>query len=132
MEGVGLEVANFGIAAHYEAEYRCLYPPYRKHAIVAGLAPNQGPGPGQVNAVQPVGTGTRLGGTVERLIAGIVFEPRQGALYGRAVEIADQQAGDIAFPAQVVNYLLYQQLTLTIRIAGVHHFASLFEQLAND
>ena len=37
MERIGFEIANFGIAAHHEAEYRRLYPAYRKHAIVAGL-----------------------------------------------------------------------------------------------
>src|SRR5690554_532775 len=108
MEGVGFEIANLGVAAYHEAEDRGLYPANRKHAIVTGLAPNQGPGSCQVNAVQPVGTGTRLGGAIERLITGIVFQPRQGTLYRRAVEIADQQARYRASPAQVVDHFLHE------------------------
>ncbi len=118
IEGVGREMTDLLIAAHHQAKHRRLHASHRQHAIVARLAADQGPGAGQVDAVQPVGAGAGLGGAVERVIPGIVLDPPECSSHRRPVEVVDQQALDRALPAQVFDHLLDQQLALFITITS--------------
>lgn len=74
VERIGDELANFLVAAHHQPEHRCLYTAYRQHTIVTRLSPYQGPGSGQIDAIEPIGTRPGLGRAIESMVVPIVAD----------------------------------------------------------
>ena len=53
------EVFNLFVAAHHQSEYGRLHASHGKYALITGIATENGVSAGHIDAVQPVGSGSR-------------------------------------------------------------------------
>ncbi len=59
IKGFGDEIFYFATALNHQTEHRGLHATNRQHAVIAGFTAQYGIGTRHVDAIQPVGTGTR-------------------------------------------------------------------------
>ncbi|MNH08507.1 hypothetical protein D3C73_894300 [compost metagenome] len=127
------KIFNIFVTPDDQPQHRCLHPAHRQHAIITGITPQNGVGTGHVDAIQPVGAGTRQGGDTKWDKVAIVTQPFDSALHRLRVEIVDQATADaVAFfrrQRQIVQHLIHQQLAFPVRVTGMHHFIGLVQQL---
>ena len=135
-EVFGDEVFNLFIAAHHQAEHRGLHPPHGEHPLIAGVAPQQGIGPGHIDAVQPVGARPRQRRHAKRHKLAVSAQAVDRPLNRLRVEIVYQTALHLLTllrrQLQVVEHLIHQQLPLTVGVAGVDNLLGLAEQALDD
>ncbi len=122
------EVGDAAVAVHYQTQRWRLHAAHRQHALVAGLAAEQGEQPAHVHADQPVGTRAAKGGMVEIEGLGAGFERGQrladrGIVQGRQPQPADRPA-----IAAMLDQLAGDHLAFAVGVGGDHQFAAFAEQ----
>ncbi|CAH0242440.1 hypothetical protein SRABI106_02434 [Rahnella aquatilis] len=123
------EVFDIFIATDHQSENRGLYASDGEHAVVTGVAPQNGVGAGHIDAVKPVGTGAGQRGNTQRNKITVVAQPLNSTLDGLRVEIVNQAAlGRVTFfrrQFEIIQHFIHQQLPFAIRVTGVDNLRGL-------
>ncbi|MNH11421.1 hypothetical protein D3C79_709340 [compost metagenome] len=133
-EGLGHEGVYLQIPPHHQPQQRGLHPADRQQLATAPLAPEQGVGPGHVDAIEPVGAAAGQRRDRQRHELLVVPQLVEGPAHRRRVEVADEAAlHRLGLGiAEKVDHLVHQQLPLPVRIAGIHHAVGLLDQPLDD
>ncbi len=72
------KVCDAAVAVHHQAQRRGLHPAHRQHALITGLAPEQGKQTAHVHTDKPVGAGAAEGRVIQAESLGARLERGQG------------------------------------------------------
>jgi len=125
------EIGDAAVAVDHQAQGRGLHPAHRQHALVTGLAAEQGKQAAHVHADQPVGAGTAEGRVVQAEGLGAGFERGQGLADGGVVQRRQPQALDRPAIAAMFHQLAGDHFALAVGVGGDHQFQG-FPQQALD
>ncbi|MND67357.1 hypothetical protein D3C80_587700 [compost metagenome] len=126
------EVFDIFVPPYHQPQYWRLHPSNGQHAVITGIAPQNGVGTGHVDAIQPISAGTRQGRYTQRDKIAVITQPLYGTFHRLRVEIVDQ-ATAYAVPffrrqRQIVEHFVHQQLAFAIRVTCVHHLIGFMQQ----
>ena len=85
----GNEVLDLFIAPHHQPQHRRLHPADRQYAVIAGVAAQQRPCAGHIDAVQPVGARARQRRDAQRNKFFILAQATHGTFHRLRVKIVD-------------------------------------------
>ncbi|MNF81311.1 hypothetical protein D3C84_635770 [compost metagenome] len=122
------EVGDAAVAVHHQAQGRCLHPAHRQHALVAGLAAEQGEQPAHVHADQPVGARAAERGVVEAEGLRARLERLERLADRRIVQRRQPQPLDRPAIAAVLHQLAGDHLALAVGVGGDHQLVGFAEQ----
>ncbi|MNV32296.1 hypothetical protein D3C71_1236300 [compost metagenome] len=130
------EVFDLFIAAHHQPKHWRLDAPDGEHALITGVTPQNRVGTCHVDAVQPVGAGSREGRNAQRDKFAVGAQTRNRTLHRLRVEIVNQATLNLLtlFRRQfeVVEHLVHQKLPFPVRVTRVNHFFGIVKKTFDD